>query len=185
MIKKITKMENKGNNNDFEKLSTNVDWSDLKIKKASRSKFKKLNTKLHDAGYDKALMLFYGASGTGKTLAAQILAKNLKREIHYLNLSQFVSKYIGETEKNLNLLFKKVENKNWILFFDEADSLFGKRSEVKDAHDRYANQEVSYLLQRIESHPGIVILSANKKRIKSKAFKKRFDSVIKFRARKE
>lgn len=91
-----------------------------------------------------------------------------------------VSKYIGETEKNLSRLFDKAHNKNWILFFDEADALFGKRTDVKDAHDRYANQEVSYLLQKVENYPGLVILSSNFKDNIDDAFTRRFNSIIHF-----
>ncbi len=86
--------------------------------------------------------LFYGPSGTGKTLTATLLGKQFQKDVYRIDLSQIVSKYIGETEKNLEKVFSKAENKDWILFFDEADALFGKRTNVKDAHDRYANQEV-------------------------------------------
>jgi SpoVK/Ycf46/Vps4 family AAA+-type ATPase len=91
-----------------------------------------------------------------------------------------ISKYIGETEKNLSKIFDQAENKNWILFFDEADALFGKRTKVTDAHDRYANQEVSYLLQRIEDHDGVVILASNLKENMDDAFTRRFESIINF-----
>ena len=91
-----------------------------------------------------------------------------------------VSKYIGETEKNLELLFARAEDKDWILFFDEADALFGKRTNVRDAHDKYANQEVSYLLQRIEDYDGLVILATNMKNNIDDAFLRRFNSVVKF-----
>jgi SpoVK/Ycf46/Vps4 family AAA+-type ATPase len=91
-----------------------------------------------------------------------------------------VSKYIGETEKNLSRLFDKAENKEWILFFDEADALFGKRTSVNDAHDKYANQEVSYLLQRVESHAGLIILASNMKSNLDSSFTRRFNSIIEF-----
>src|SRR6185436_18277436 len=94
--------------------------------------------------------LFHGPPGTGKTLTATLLGKYTGRPVFRIDLSRVVSKYIGETEKNLASLFDKAEHKDWILFFDEADALFGKRTEIRDAHDKYANQEVSYLLQRIE-----------------------------------
>jgi hypothetical protein len=93
--------------------------------------------------------LFYGPPGTGKTLTAGLLGNELRKDVYKIDLSMVVSKYIGETEKNLELLFARAEDKGWILFFDEADALFGKRTSVRDAHDKYANQEVSYLLQRI------------------------------------
>ncbi len=106
-------------------------------------------------------VLFSGPSGTGKTMAGSILANELGLDIYKIDLSSVVSKYIGETEKNLNHVFRDAESSNGILFFDEADALFGKRSEVKDAHDRYANIEVNYLLQKMEEHEGIVILATN------------------------
>ena len=125
-------------------------------------------------------VLFYGAPGTGKTFTAALLGKYTGREVYRIDLSMIVSKYIGETEKNLSNVFDKAENKNWILFFDEADALFGKRTGVNDAHDRYANQEVSFLLQRIESYDGLVVLSTNLKRNMDEAFTRRFQSIIYF-----
>ena len=103
-------------------------------------------------------MLF---TGTGKTLAASYLAVRLSLPLYRIDLAAIVNKYIGETEKNLSKVFSRAENKDWILFFDEADALFGKRTEVSDAHDRHANQEIAYLLQRIEDHEGLVILASN------------------------
>jgi SpoVK/Ycf46/Vps4 family AAA+-type ATPase len=105
--------------------------------------------------------LFHGPPGTGKTLTAALLGKATKRDVYRVDLSTVVSKYIGETEKNLANLFDQARNRDWILFFDEADALFGKRTNVKDAHDRYANQEISYLLQRVEDFDGLVILASN------------------------
>jgi ATP-dependent 26S proteasome regulatory subunit len=107
------------------------------------------------------LALFTGASGTGKTLSAEILARELGLDLYRVDLSSVVSKYIGETEKNLSRVFDDAQESNAILFFDEADALFGKRSEVKDAHDRYANIEISYLLQRVEEYEGAIILASN------------------------
>lgn len=124
--------------------------------------------------------LFYGPPGTGKTLTASLLGKYTDKEVFRVDLSMIVSKFIGETEKNLSRLFDKARNKNWILFFDEADALFGKRTDVKDAHDRYANQEVSYLLQRVENYSGLVILSSNFKNNIDDAFVRRFNSIIPF-----
>lgn len=124
--------------------------------------------------------LFYGPPGTGKTFTAQILGNELDREVYKIDLSMVVSKYIGETEKNLELLFARAEDKEWILFFDEADALFGKRTNVRDAHDKYANQEVSYLLQRIEDYNGLVILATNMKNNIDEAFVRRFNSILKF-----
>ena len=124
--------------------------------------------------------LFSGASGTGKTLTASILADVLNLELYKIDLSQLVSKYIGETEKHLALLFEKAKEENLMLFFDEADSIFGKRSEVQNAHDRYANIEVSYLLQKIEEYDGIVILASNFKENIDEAFLRRLRFVIDF-----
>ncbi|MCB0555176.1 MAG: ATP-binding protein, partial [Phaeodactylibacter sp.] len=115
-----------------------------------------------------------------KTLTASLLGKYTGKDVYRVDLSMVVSKYIGETEKNLSNLFAKAENKDWILFFDEADALFGKRTDVKDAHDRYANQEVSYLLQRVEGYNGLVILASNFKSNIDDAFMRRFQSIIYF-----
>jgi AAA+ superfamily predicted ATPase len=124
--------------------------------------------------------LFHGPPGTGKTLTALIVGKKTNRDVFRIDLSMVVSKFIGETEKNLSQLFDRAKNKNWILFFDEADALFGKRTNVRDAHDKYANQEVAYLLQRIENHNGLVILASNFKSNIDEAFIRRFQSVIYF-----
>jgi hypothetical protein len=124
--------------------------------------------------------LFYGPPGTGKTFAAQILGNHLQKDVFKIDLSMIVSKYIGETEKNLELLFARAEDKGWILFFDEADALFGKRTSVRDAHDKYANQEVSYLLQRIEEYNGLVILATNMKNNIDDAFIRRFNLICRF-----
>jgi len=129
------------------------------------------------AGYTS---LFHGPPGTGKTLAASLLGKLCGRKVYKIDLSMVVSKYIGETEKNLARVFERAEGHGWILFFDEADALFGKRTSVKDAHDRYANQEVSYLLQRIEEYSGVAILASNLKSNIDDAFLRRFQSVIHF-----
>jgi AAA+ superfamily predicted ATPase len=124
--------------------------------------------------------LFHGPPGTGKTLTALIVGKKTNRDVFRIDLSMVVSKFIGETEKNLSQLFERAKNKDWILFFDEADALFGKRTNVRDAHDKYANQEVAYLLQRIENHNGLVILASNFKSNIDEAFIRRFQSVIYF-----
>jgi SpoVK/Ycf46/Vps4 family AAA+-type ATPase len=124
--------------------------------------------------------LFSGPPGTGKTMASQILARQLGLDIYRVDLSQVMSKYIGETEKNLSCLFDEAHRSGAILFFDEGDALFGKRSEVNDAHDRYANVEIGYLLQRMEEHDGIVILATNRKQDMDEAFVRRFDAMIDF-----
>ena len=124
--------------------------------------------------------LFVGASGTGKTMAAEVLAHELGLDLYKIDLSGVVSKYIGETEKNLGRIFAEAETSNAILFFDEADALFGKRTEVTDAHDRYANIEISYLLQKMETYEGIVILATNLRENMDEAFMRRIRFVIDF-----
>ena len=124
--------------------------------------------------------LLYGPPGTGKSLTAALLGKKADMDVYRVDLSAIVSKYIGETEKNLANIFDQAENKNWILFFDEADALFGKRSNDSSSNDRHANQEVAYLLQRTESFPGIIILASNLKANIDDAFARRFQSIIYF-----
>jgi SpoVK/Ycf46/Vps4 family AAA+-type ATPase len=138
-------------------------------------------------GFDRKLslgmglnVLFSGPPGTGKTMAAEVIANELKLDIYKIDLSQVVSKYIGETEKNLNKIFSEAQTSNAILFFDEADALFGKRSEVKDAHDRYANIEIGYLLQKMEEYDGIVILATNLRNNMDEAFARRIQFTIEF-----
>ena len=142
---------------------------------------------LSDWGYERSVartqglkVLFAGESGTGKTMAAQVLAAELGLELFRVDLATIVSKYIGETEKNLDRIFGAAEGSNAILFFDEADALFGKRSEVSDSHDRYANIEVAYLLQKMEGYAGAVILATNFRRNIDDAFVRRLDFVIDF-----
>lgn len=140
-----------------------------------------------DWGFERKLSLgrglnalFIGPSGTGKTMAAEVVARDLGIDLYKIDLSSIVSKYIGETEKNLNRIFKEAEESNAMLFFDEADALFGKRSEVKDSHDRYANIEVSYLLQKMEEHEGVVILASNLGSNIDDAFMRRMNFLIEF-----
>jgi hypothetical protein len=142
---------------------------------------------LSEWGYERAVartqglkVLFAGESGTGKTMAAQVLAHGLGLELFRIDLATIVSKYIGETEKNLDRIFAAAQGSNAILLFDEADALFGKRSEVNDSHDRYANIEVAYLLQKMESYPGAVVLATNFRRNIDDAFLRRLDFVIDF-----
>jgi SpoVK/Ycf46/Vps4 family AAA+-type ATPase len=125
-------------------------------------------------------VLFAGPSGTGKTMAAGIMANELKLDIYKIDLSTVVSKYIGETEKNLSKIFEEAETSNAILFFDEADALFGKRSEVRDSHDRYANIEIAYLLQRMEEYEGVVILATNLRKNMDEAFVRRMHFIVEF-----
>jgi len=174
------------------KLETDLEWEDLILNKKTETEIKDLeiwlqhsDTFLNDWAMRKRVkpgfrVLFHGPPGTGKTLTASLLGKYTNKDVYRIDLSTVVSKYIGETEKNLSDLFNKAANKNWILFFDEADAIFGKRTNVRDAHDKYANQEVSYLLQRIESHSGLVILATNFKDNIDEAFMRRFQSICEF-----
>ena len=125
-------------------------------------------------------MLFAGPPGTGKTMAAEVIASELGLDLYKIDLSTIVSKYIGETEKNLERIFGEAQSSNAILFFDEADAIFGKRSEVKDAHDRYANIEISYLLQRMEAYDGVTILATNLRANLDEAFTRRLQFAVDF-----
>lgn len=173
-------------------LETDMIWEDLIIPNHTKSQLENLENWLqfHDQllqhpelgkrtkkGYRT---LFHGPPGTGKTLTASLLGKYAKRPVYRIDLSLLVSKYIGETEKNMAGIFKRAENKDWILFFDEADALFSKRTETDSSNDRFANQEVSYLLQRVENYNGMVILATNFKQNIDEAFIRRFQSLIHF-----
>ena len=124
--------------------------------------------------------MFFGPPGTGKTLTACLIGKSLGLDVYRIDLSMVVSKYIGETEKNLSSVFDQAEHKNWILFFDEADALFGKRTQTSSSNDRHANQEIAYLLQRIEDFPGVILLASNLRGNLDEAFSRRFQSMIYF-----
>lgn len=175
-----------------ELITTELDWNDLVLPAETMDGIREMETWLqfNDQLMDEWKLkgrvkpgfrvLFFGPPGTGKTMTACLLGKYTDRDVYRIDLSMVVSKYIGETEKNLSKLFDKAANKDWILFFDEADSIFGKRTGVRDAHDKYANQEVSYLLQRIESHPGLIILASNLKTNIDSAFTRRFNATIEF-----
>ena len=173
-------------------VTTKMEWEDVILAAKTAMQINDIKIWLHHNGtflqtwgMEKRIKpgfraLFYGPPGTGKTLTATLLGKQFEKDVYRIDLSQVVSKYIGETEKNLEKIFMRAENKNWILFFDEADALFGKRSNVQNAHDKYANQEVSYLLQRVEDFPGLVILASNYKSNIDQAFIRRFNSIIHF-----
>ncbi len=124
--------------------------------------------------------LFHGPPGTGKTLAAAVVAKSAGLDAYRVDMQACVSKYIGETEKNLDRVFRRAEAERCLLFFDEADAFFGRRTEVHDAHDRYANHDVSYLLQRVEQHPGVVVLATNLPAALDEAFERRIDVDVEF-----
>ncbi|HKY14885.1 MAG TPA: ATP-binding protein [Microthrixaceae bacterium] len=175
-----------------ERVETLMDWDDLVLCADTMRQIREIEhwmefnaVLLDDWGMGKRVKpgyraLFYGPPGTGKTLTAGLLGKHTGRPVFRIDLSRVVSKYIGETEKNLARLFDRAEHKDWILFFDEADALFGKRTEIRDAHDKYANQEVAYLLQRIEAYAGLVILATNQRGNVDEAFLRRFQATVHF-----
>jgi hypothetical protein len=175
-----------------ERITTEMSWDDLVLNSQTQQQICDLeawlhhgSTLLYDWGMKRKLKLgyralFHGPPGTGKTLTASLLGKYTGKDVYRIDISMVISKFIGETEKNLSNLFSRAENKDWILFFDESDALFGKRTSVRDAHDKYANQEVSYLLQRVENYNGLVILASNFKGNIDEAFVRRFQSIIYF-----
>ncbi|HVR50794.1 MAG TPA: ATP-binding protein [Pseudorhodoferax sp.] len=177
-----------------QRIATQARWADLVLPSAQQAQLRQIAaqtrhrlTVLHRWGFAGQgarglglATLFWGDSGTGKTLGAEVLAAELDLALYRIDLSAVVSKYIGETEKNLRRVFDSAEEAGAILLFDEADALFGKRSEVKDSHDRYANIEVSYLLQRMESYSGLAILTSNHKAALDPAFQRRLRFVVQF-----
>ncbi|MFN8394574.1 MAG: AAA family ATPase [Bacteroidia bacterium] len=173
-------------------VETQLQWSDLVLPAKCMRQIEEIRTwmgvsqtVMHEWGMKGRLapgykVLFYGPPGTGKTFTAKLLGRATGVPVFRIDLSTVVSKYIGETEKNLERVFQQAERQGWILFFDEADALFGKRTRVSDAHDRYANQEVSYLLQRLEEYDGTVILATNDKDSIDDAFTRRFQAMVQF-----
>lgn len=176
------------------KVPPRYSWSDIVLPNDQISLLQEIvatvrgrSTVLEEWGLGKKLassrgisILFAGPPGTGKTMAAQIMAAELGLDLYKIDLSTIVSKYIGETEKNLEHIFSEAESSNAILFFDEADALFGKRSEVRDSHDRYANVEISYLLQRMEAYEGVTILATNLRSNLDEAFTRRLQFAVDF-----
>lgn len=176
------------------KLTPRYDWSDLVLPEDQVTRLRELVQMvqgraqvLDEWGLGRKLAasygvtaLFAGSPGTGKTMAAEVIARVLGLDLYKIDLSGLISKYIGETEKNLEKIFSEAENSNAILFFDEADAVFGKRSEVKDAHDRYANIETSYLLQRMEAYDGVTILATNLRANLDEAFTRRLHAIVDF-----
>ncbi len=172
--------------------TTKLGWDDLVLSRDVFEEIEHINgwikysvTIMDDWGFDKVIKpgyrsLFYGPPGTGKTLTATLIGDAAGADVYRIDLSMIVSKYIGETEKNLANVFDQAQNKNWILFFDEADALFEKGQQTASSNDRHSNQEISYLLQRIEDFPGVVILATNLKSNIDEAFARRFQSVIYF-----
>ncbi len=174
------------------RITSPLDWQDLVVEEHTMDQLNDIiiwlehgSKLMNEWGMKKQLKpgykaLFHGPPGTGKTLTAGLFGKYAGLDVYRVDLSMVVSKYIGETEKNLEKVFAKAEHKNWILFFDEADALFGKRTSISDAHDKYANQEIAYLLQRLEDYNGLVILSSNMRSNVDEAFGRRLQSVIHF-----
>jgi SpoVK/Ycf46/Vps4 family AAA+-type ATPase len=158
--------------NGIKSIVSHLLQSEETYKRSARLKEEKQGTRI----------LFYGPSGSGKTLAAMILSKSIGKDLFRIDLSGIVSKYIGETEKNLKRIFDAAENSDCILLFDEADALFGKRTDVRDSHDRYANAEVDCLLLKMEAYEGICILSTNLKKNIDNAFLRRFHFAVRFPA---
>ena len=173
-------------------LKTELDWKDLVLNPIIMDEVQNINTWLKYKGEintNKELRkkinkgykcLFYGPPGTGKTLTTSLIGKSNQKDVYRIDLSQVVSKYVGETEKNLAQIFNIAENKDWILFFDEAESLFSKRTSVGDSKDKFANQQTAYLLQRVEDYNGLIILATNLKPNIDMAFSRRIQSVINF-----
>ncbi len=176
------------------KIEAQYSWADLVLPKEKTSLLKEICAQIRQqhrvfsewgferkVSYGRGLsVLFSGPPGTGKTMAAQVMAAELQLDLYKIDLSSVVSKYIGETEKNLSRIFAEAQCSNAILFFDEADALFGKRTEVKDAHDRYANIETSYLLQKTEEYEGMVILATNLRSNMDEAFTRRIRFIVEF-----
>ena len=175
-------------------LSTRLSWEDMALPADTRKALQELSLQIQQFTTTTPVaektsrrikrglkVLFHGPPGTGKTIAATLLGKDNGMPVYRVDLTGLVSKYIGETEKNLERLFTKATQKNGILFFDEADALFGKRTGVKDAHDRYANIDTAWLLQRIEAYKGLLIFATNSKNNIDDAFIRRLQAVIHFR----
>jgi len=177
-----------------QRLDTKATWEDIVLPEEEEGSLHQIANQVRqrhkvyqEGGFENRMnrglgisALFAGDSGTGKTMAAEVIANELQLNLYRIDLSAVVSKYIGETEKNLRRLFDAAEDGGAILFFDEADALFGKRSEVKDSHDRYANIEINYLLQRIEAFRGLAILATNMRSSLDQAFVRRLRFIITF-----
>lgn len=174
------------------RITTALEWEDLVLDYQVMSEIEEINvwltgqhTVMEEWGLKRFLKagyraLFYGPPGTGKTLTASLIGKRQDMDVYRVDLSMMVSKYIGETEKNLARIFDMAVNRRWILFFDEADALFGRRTSAESSNDRHANQEVAYLLQRIEDFPGMIVLATNLRSNIDEAFFRRFQAVIYF-----
>ena len=174
------------------RITTKKTWKNLDIDRTVKLQLNSIDyitpkpTTLHVIGEEKndtkaGHKILFAGSVKGKKLAAKLIGKQNSLNVYRIDLTSIVSKYIGETEKNLNKLFQTATDKNWILFFDEADDLFGKRTSVKDAHDRYANQNMSHLIQQINKYPGLIIFSTKNNDDPGTEYPIHFDSVIHFK----
>ncbi|MEP6926276.1 MAG: ATP-binding protein [Ginsengibacter sp.] len=196
-IKSITKSDRKLHASKADKklvkrITTSKNWNDLPLGETTRQKLNDISTWIGNANSgdtnaetnkdikNSYKILFSGSRRTGKKLAAKLLGKHYSLDVYRINLSKLVSKYIGETEKNLNSLFDAAEASHAILFFDEADALFGKRTNVSDAHDRYKAPVISGLMQRLEEYPGLVIFSSKKYNVANNVFTQPLNAVINF-----
>jgi SpoVK/Ycf46/Vps4 family AAA+-type ATPase len=176
------------------RIETRAQWDDLILPEPQKQTLRQIVTHVRERalvyrqwGFEErsarglaVTALFSGTSGTGKTMAAEVIAGTLDLDLFHVDLSTVVSKYIGETEKNLRRIFDAAEESSAVLLFDEADALFGKRTDVRDSHDRYANLEVSYLLQRMEAYQGVAILTTNMKQVIDPAFVRRIRFIVQF-----
>lgn len=173
------------------KMTTKKTWKNLDVDRNVILQLNSINLKpkpnmQHVVDEDKnhssaGYKILFAGSVKGKKLAAKLIGKQNSLDVYKINLTNVVSKYIGETEKNLDNLFEKATEKNWILFFDEADALFGKRSNIQDAHDKYANQETSYLLQQINNYPGLIIFSSKNNNDSGTSYPIHLDEIIHFK----
>lgn len=172
----------------LKRITTKKNWDDLVIDETTRQQLINISARIrnNNAEGNKDVkhghkVLFFGSPGTGKKLAAKLLGKQDNQDVYRIDLSKLVSKYIGETEKNLAKIFDAAEAKDAILFFDEADALFGKRTDVSDAHDKYKAPGISYLLQRLEEYPGLAIFSSKNYNDPDNTFTQDINAVIHFK----
>jgi len=196
-IKSVAKSKQQSpalNNNEklSKRITTKKDWNNLNVDRTVKLQLDSLNDlipklniphTIDDTKNDAAFgcKVLFAGSAKGKKLAAKLIGNQNSLDVYRINLSRLVSNYTNKTEKNLERLFEAAAEKNRILFFDEADALFGKRTDVKDAHDRYANTEISYLLQRIKEYPGLIIFSSKNKDDSANIFSMHFNTVIHFK----
>ncbi len=163
-----------------QRMTTHCEWDDVALDPSLRRQIEDVVSLAEEMRPSGFRALFSGPSGTGKSLASCLLAKAARKEVYRVDLSQVASNFTGETEKSLDGLFEHARQRDWILYFDEADAIFGRRTEARDANDRAANQQIAYLLQRIEDFPGIVILATNLQSHLDEAFARRLQAILHF-----